>query len=128
MGLKQPGRLDRVLHGPVICSVEIGDNHHVLGESGRHREDLRMLVKQCVPNVERHPHHHVCRIELAGNQPALELPASETGLRPAPDTRERSGQLVERVQIHAAQCCTRQQRTAGRRIDGWYAGASSALR
>jgi hypothetical protein len=86
MGLKAPRRFDRVLHRAVIPGSEIGDDHHVLGESGRHREDVWVLVKQCVTDAERHPHHHVRPIQLAGNQSAVVLPPGEAAGRRASDT------------------------------------------
>lgn len=45
IGLKEPGRFHRVLHSAVIAGIEIGDDHHVLGESGRNGEDVRVLVQ-----------------------------------------------------------------------------------
>jgi hypothetical protein len=103
MALEAPGRSDSVLQRTFVPGSEIGNDHHVLGEPGWHREDGRALVKQHVADLERDPHRHVHRIELAGDQPPPVLPTSGAARGRASDTSERSRQLIERVRVHARQ-------------------------
>ena len=45
MALKAPSPFHRILYSAIVAGSEIGNDHHVLGEPGWHREDARALAK-----------------------------------------------------------------------------------
>jgi hypothetical protein len=72
--LEVPGCFKGVFDGSGVAVGEVGDNHHVLGEPGRHAERLGELSQDRVAIVEIGPDHQVAIVELTGNEPAVVAP------------------------------------------------------
>src|SRR6266516_5782915 len=78
-GLQLPGADDRVFYDIRIPVLEVGDDHHVFGEAGRHRERLGERLEQEIAKVERRSDDDVAVVELPGDQ-APAVPPVEQAL------------------------------------------------
>jgi hypothetical protein len=76
--LELPRSLDGVLNRRGIAVVEIGDDHHVFGETSRDVECLRVLAYERIAVAELGPDHQLPIAELACHQPTAIAPLRET--------------------------------------------------
>ena len=100
LGLEDVRGLQCVLHGAVVTGGQVGEDHHVLLETGRDGEDIRVVAEQGVTHIERDTHDDVGGIQLSRHQATPELPAGGATRVRAPDTGERRRRFPERIQVH----------------------------
>jgi hypothetical protein len=90
--LKLPGCFERVLDGSGVTAGEIGDDHHVLNESGGDVEGLRELPYHRVAVVEIRTYHQMLGVERTCDQPAAVPPLGQPRASRAPHASQRLSQ------------------------------------
>jgi hypothetical protein len=94
-GLQLPGADNGVFYGICIPVLEVGDDHHAVGEAPWHRERLGERAEQEVSEVERRTDDEVAVVELPRDQAPAVPPVEQPVAAPLGDTVELAGQAAE---------------------------------
>jgi len=95
-GLQLPRGDDGVFDGVSVAVLEVGDDHHVLRISRRHRERLGERLHEKIAHVEGRADDDVAVVELPRYQAPLVSPFEEPLTRALGDTVELGGQSADR--------------------------------
>src|SRR5262249_36709707 len=100
--LQTPGRDQGILNRTLVAAAQIGNDHHVLHETGWNGERVSKLIQPAIPDVEEAPHQAVGLTDLPSHEASVISTTEQPVLRPTAHPVEATREGLELRHLHEA--------------------------